>query len=648
MRLYRVISLVSLCLFCGVFAKAQIDWQDYPYPLDDSYKDAVRFGFLTVPETPSDSSQRKLKIGFCILKSTSESPRKDAVIYLPGGPGQGFTRSAPYFLEGESIRRLLQDRDIILFDPRGCGTSEPQLCYGLENPEIINADFTGISNTEYWQGIEEAMKACRDSLYATGINPDAYGSSDIAGDIEALRVALGYDKWNIRGHSYGTRYGQSVLRQYPDKVRSAILSGVVPARWAYEDRDFYGLVNALRTVIDQCASDAKCATAYPDLENQLTLLLKRLQKEPIILPPGTLGLLPESSIIISPRIVLLGIFQALYIREGFEMLPLMINTVAEGHDWIADALTLALTVDFQLDGDMYHAIRCNDNPGYRYAPGDLSDDSLVTALYPYWQGTYLGTEEELCLNMGIPIDSTEQEAVHSDVPMLIYSGEFDPVTPPYYADSVSRYMTNATTFVVPGRGHDSPVPMSDVMADFIINPGSKPDLSLLNELPSPQFLVDVHLNKGVSSLSVRMAKNDYVSIGLVLGIVAILILGSFLYFSVSIIRALLKPASSATKPVVFLPVWILTCIGTFFLVLAALAMKEAMSRHLYLLVFGLPESWSFLFFLPWFLLIALAICLLSGMSFLRRTKKALPRILWALGCAGSAGLIFWLVSWEVI
>lgn len=102
------------------------------------------------------------------MQSKTETPRKDAIIYLPGGPGQGYTDAVANFLEAESIQRLLLERDIILFDPRGCGTSEPQLCYGLEDPDIINADFKGVSSTEYWQGIAQAMNACHDSLASRG------------------------------------------------------------------------------------------------------------------------------------------------------------------------------------------------------------------------------------------------------------------------------------------------------------------------------------------------------------------------------------------------------------------------------------------------------------------------------------------------
>jgi pimeloyl-ACP methyl ester carboxylesterase len=183
--------LLPLALFFTLPSPAQIEWADYPYSIGKAKKQQVRFGYPTVPETRNSENTRNLKIRFCILKSSSPNPRKDAVIYLPGGPGQGNTHAADYFLEGKSVTRLLNHRDIVLFYPRGCGTSDPQLCYGLEDPEIINANLTGISNEEYWQGIARVMESCLDFLQAAGINTEAYGSTDIAHDVEDLRKAMG-------------------------------------------------------------------------------------------------------------------------------------------------------------------------------------------------------------------------------------------------------------------------------------------------------------------------------------------------------------------------------------------------------------------------------------------------------------------------
>lgn len=153
------VFMLLASLPCSIFG--QVKWKEYSVPMPDSLKNRVRFGFLTVPETRQDTSNRTLKIGFCLLKSSAKSALTDAVIYLPGGPGLGNTNLAPYFFQGESINRILEQRDIILFDPRGCGSSEPQLCPGLEDPEIFNANLSGLSQSRYLELIGSVMRKCR-------------------------------------------------------------------------------------------------------------------------------------------------------------------------------------------------------------------------------------------------------------------------------------------------------------------------------------------------------------------------------------------------------------------------------------------------------------------------------------------------------
>lgn len=631
-------------LFFTLTSPAQIEWAEYPYPISKVKHQQIRFGYLTVPETRNTEHPQDLKIGFCILKSNSPKPVKDAVIYLPGGPGQGYTHGADYFLESKAITRLLEERDIVLFDPRGCGTSEPQLCYGLEDPEIINANLTGISIDEYWEGIGRVMEACRDSLRAAGMHAEAYGSADIAHDVEDLREALGYEQWNIRGHSYGTRYAQSIIRFFPDRVRSAVLSGIVPSAWSYEDRNFYGFVYSLRKVIDQCAADPDCNRAFPELETNLYKILKRLKAEPIVLPRGTLSILPESLVIINPKLVLDGIFKALYIREGVEMVPLLVHTAANGHDWIAEALTIAWTIDFQIDGDMYQLIRCNDNPGYRFAPSPIVNDTLVSLLYYYWRGNQQITEETLCHSIGVDLDSLEQQAVYAELPIMLYSGEFDPVTPPYHADSVARYFKNVTNFVVPGRSHDAPIPMADVMADFFINPENNPDLRFLDKLEPPQFLVDVALNKGISAIAIKMAKKDSLFILITVGIIGLMILTGFLYFSVLIFNR--NTIQGAFKK--YYTIWLLLFVATVLILMFAMAIKEALATHLYLPVFGLPKKWIFLFYFPWIIPALAAMNIVDARKIILAHETGLVRFFWVAGWVGSISLFLWLLYWGII
>jgi pimeloyl-ACP methyl ester carboxylesterase len=643
-----ILPFIVFNLLLTDYAFGQIEWKEYPFPLEDSLKSKIRFGYLTVPETRDEENSRTLRIGFCVLKSSANSPQKDAVIYLPGGPGQGYTDATPYFLMGKSINHILEQRDIVLFDPRGCGTSEPQLCGALENPEIFNANLSGMDQEAYMNMIAMVMRKCRDSLIGQGVNLDSYGSSDIAQDIEDLRLALGYETWNIRGHSYGSRYGQSIIRQYPDKVRSAVLSGLVPSTLAYEDSDFYGLIHALRLILNQCAVDPECNTAYPDLENDLLKLLTRVQKEPIILPPGATDLLPKSYMVLNSNAVLIGIFQAMYSREGIEMIPLLIRAILQGNDWVAEPLALSLGADYGLEYDMYHAILCNDNPGVSFSSQPIFQDALINLLYPYWVGNQKMVGEELCKNFSISLDSMEQVPLHSNIPMLLFTGEFDPVTPTYNTDSVVKYLSNATSFVVPGRGHDGSAPIPDLIADFFIDPVSKPDLSVLDTLEPVKFLTDVSLNEGVSAISVKIAKGNYLALSVMAGTILLLMLSGFVYFPFYWIGSLSKKAQGHIAVKNYLPIWILSLFGALFVILLYFAFKNALGTHPNLLAFGLPGKWRPIFYVVWIIMFLLILSLVATKKIWNNKTEKVPKLFWLLSWSGGLGLILFLWYWKLI
>ena len=376
--------------------------------------------------------------------------------------------------------------------------------------------------------------------------------------MEDLRIALGYERWNIRGHSYGTRYAQSYLREFPDRVRSAALSGLVPATLSHEGSDFYGLVHALRLLFDQCAADNDCRKAFPDIEKELLQLLERIKEKPIVLPPGTTDLLPRSSMILNPRALLGGIFQAMYSRDGIEIIPLFIHTVSQGKDWVAKPLASSIGSEFGLQNDMFHVIRCNDNPGVFFAPKPVFKDPLVDQLYTYWTEDQTDAEADLCQNLSIALDSLEQHPIHSDVPMLLFTGEFDPVTPTYNTDAVAQYVPNAFTFVVPGRGHDGAVPIPDLLADFFIEPNNRPDPGIIKSIEPVHFLGQVSLNEGISGLAVGIAKGDYLYPLVIGGVILLMLLSGFIYFAVYAVYLRLKGATQRIERTT-----LSACVGNF-------------------------------------------------------------------------------------
>jgi pimeloyl-ACP methyl ester carboxylesterase len=149
-----------------------------------------------------------------VLKAAGPNPKPDPVVYLSGGPGGRGIETVSSWRD----RAFSRDRDIVLIDQRGTGSSDP-LCpeSAKEVIELMAKDLSPSEDVE--QNVQVAQR-CLDSLRQRSIDPGAYGSAVTVGDLEALRVQLGYGSWNLLGISYGTRLALTATRDRPEGIRS--------------------------------------------------------------------------------------------------------------------------------------------------------------------------------------------------------------------------------------------------------------------------------------------------------------------------------------------------------------------------------------------------------------------------------------------
>src|SRR5690606_12963773 len=127
-----------------------------------------------------------------------------------------------------NLGEALVNRDLIVFDQRGMGLSQPS----LDCPEVAAAVYTLLGQVQPPEVRREAAEAahttCYQRLTGAGIHLTQYNSAETAADINDLRLALGYDQVNLYGVSYGSRLALTAMRDYPHAVRSATLDSTVP------------------------------------------------------------------------------------------------------------------------------------------------------------------------------------------------------------------------------------------------------------------------------------------------------------------------------------------------------------------------------------------------------------------------------------
>lgn len=240
----------------------------------------IECGDLWVKETRQVEDSPWIRLHVAILRSGAEEPAPDPLIYLSGGPGS-FALEWLYYDAG-TYHDILEKRDVIVFDQRGNGYSEPS----LDCPEVSEAFQQtlkqDLGDGAWVQSKIAANLACHERLIREGIDLTAYNSAASAADVNDLRVALGYEQINLLGLSYGTRLALTVMRDFPEIVRSSVLDSPVPIQMDLLTAQGPHFNAALEYLFERCAMMEDCQKAFPELQGDLDTLIQRLDDEPVV------------------------------------------------------------------------------------------------------------------------------------------------------------------------------------------------------------------------------------------------------------------------------------------------------------------------------------------------------------------------------
>ncbi|MGB0387002.1 MAG: alpha/beta fold hydrolase [Ardenticatenaceae bacterium] len=454
----------------------------------------VTCGWLTVPEdrnNPDDDSTIRLHVAK--FASDSDKPAPDPIVYLAGGPGEEALEALPFTFE-LLYAPYLANHDFIMFDQRGTGYSDPSLAC----PEMRQMSFDllekDITAEEARDLSIESLIECRDRLVADGVNLAAYNSAASAADLNDLRLALGFDEWNLLGLSYGTRLAQTTMRDYPDGLRSVILDSTYPLEVDLLTDTSDNVARAYAKLFDGCAANKLCNEAYPELETTFFNLVEKHNEENIEITIADLlnGKMYDTTLAGDD---LLGIlFQTLYSTEIIPSLPQLITEI-EGGDY---ATLSALLSSFLINGEffsmgMQYSVQCNEENVFT----DEAEVIAAAEKHPELSPLFVNS-----INFGPPAlevcdlwgagsaDAVENEAIRSDIPTLILAGEYDPITPPAWGRQVNSHLSNANMYEFPGTGHgvsSSGECAVELVESFLADPEGEPDASCLTTVTSPEF-----------------------------------------------------------------------------------------------------------------------------------------------------------------
>jgi pimeloyl-ACP methyl ester carboxylesterase len=436
----------------------------------------AKCGNLLVYEDRVSNTGRQISLKVAVIPAVSRNPAPDPLFFLTGGPGQAATESFVFL--SPAFDRIHLKRDIVLVDQRGTGKSNPLVCPTTE--ESITDDTPDAELAEF-------LAQCIAEIDA---RPELFTTSIAMQDLDDVRNALGYERINLYGVSYGTRAALTYMGLFPERVRSAILDGVVP-----QDEPI-GLTlgedaqRALDLMFERCANQPGCAKEFPDLRFEFTQLLKNLRAEPVdvSLPHPVSG--EETEMFFTADKFATAVRLFTYSQETVALLPFMIHTAFTENEYnlmVSNYLIVAGDLEESITEGMGYSVLCSE---------DIPFISIEEARKNN-ADTYLGAETidqlfEICKTWPhTPTPASFKQPIRSDTPVLLLSGEADPVTPPSNGDQVAATLSHSLHLVAPGQGHNiiyrGCIPI--LASEFIENTDTEMDVSCVDKIqPSPFFV----------------------------------------------------------------------------------------------------------------------------------------------------------------
>ncbi len=400
-----------------------------------------------VPGTLELSVERKL---------AGARPSRVALVALAGGPGQAAIPLAQ-FIAG-AMAPALGSRDLLVFDQRGTGTSDPLSCPAFEGPAE--------------RPVGEAFEQCASEL---GPARAGYTTAESVQDIEALREAGGYEKLVLYGTSYGTKVALEYAERYPQNVQALVLDSVVPSSgW---DPLHIASFEAIPGVLGELCAAHACAGITADPVGEIARLAARLggralrgyaydgagRRHAVSLDErGLLDVLEAGDLNPALRALLPAAVRSSLSGDSEPLLRL--HLLSEGLVPTVPIETSTSEAAPEVDEALFATTICEESPfpWSRAAPASTRMAEALAFLaaqpasdfYPFNASTALA--DSVLGDCARWPDASPTPAASSplpNVPTLILSGEQDLRTPTSYARSVAAEIPDAQLLIVPFTGH---------------------------------------------------------------------------------------------------------------------------------------------------------------------------------------------------
>jgi len=480
LRTLAVLAVVSGLTALAAPAQAAAPvFTDAPCPADwPTGMREVRCGTLTVDEARDGSTDRRIGVAVVILKASQ--PYRDAsgrflppVVMFHGGPGGALTPGAGRLLGVLSRRPDLTavDQDVILFDQRGGGRSDPSMdCPGVELTDAgppTDADRDGLI-------------ACLKTYQAQGVDLRWYNAAAIADDVRDLTEALGLEKIDLRGGSYGPRIEAAVITHQPQIVRAAVMDSPWPpeGNWAVGTPE--QVSTAVRIILAKCAAQADCEARHPDIQARFETEARRWLAGPVTGKDGRAFTVDDLSAFL---------MDTTYSGRGVRSLPADLDRIISGD--LTPVTEVAENRTYYFEGQ-HMAHLCKEELPFesraRLAAG-AADDPVAEVLVPSLARLF-----DVCAAVDVgTADPVENLPVTTNIPTLFVAAEIDPGCPPHLTQAAAKGYANSQVVIVTNATHgviDASPCTRRLARDFLRDPFAPVDRTCLPATDTPLDFIE--------------------------------------------------------------------------------------------------------------------------------------------------------------
>ena len=395
-------------------------------------------GTLRRPLNPAAPQGVQIDVHYALLRALARNKKPDPVFFFAGGPGQSaMSLAGPV---SRMAARLSNRRDVVLIDQRGTGKTAPLKCEE-DRPTQPLAESADPARQL------QRLQACRAALEELPHGDLRQYTTTIAmQDADAVRRALGAEKVNLVGGSYGTRAALEYMRQFPAAVRRVVIDGVAPPDMVLPASFSPDNQAAFDGLLAACEADSTCAARYPDLRRGWRSLLASLPRQATVLHPVT----GQAEQITVTRDLLLGLVRGpLYVPSLTAALPLALAEATRGRfeplaglsgalgGSRAGALAAGMHFSVVCAEDVPRLSQAADRPGADFGVGFAELYTKVCADWPRGD-----------------VPAAFYTLPAAPAATLVLSGGMDPATPPRHGERVATALgAKARHVVVPHAGH---------------------------------------------------------------------------------------------------------------------------------------------------------------------------------------------------